>query len=1034
MAQNVPRDAAANSPRGGRGGGANAANEPRPQNQPRPVASASPDGEVQLRDATTRRAAEQPRPSKRPEPAERAAPRPQWQWKSWLNWLNDRRFQLFIGFTLIVASLYMASSFVSYLFTGHADQSVVESLADRSGPVRVTMLDAAGRVVRETASDSTGISLSPTELPTGLYQIKVSRAGGTEAKNWLGELGARISQHFLYEWFGIASFALLPLIFFLGFRIVFKRSLVSLPWMMGLCFFLTGWSSVALGYVVVARPEGAAPLPEWLSGGAGYEIALMLRDFIGAGTVLLLGLLAVSFVVGFFNVTTLNWAAAGWLDARRRRADEREEAEFERAQRRSASSSRSAVDASAAGTYEQEPLGVNHSANPTAAMLAEDEEAGEEHEEIDEDTGEIRLVTRSGAADVVAANADDADDEADTAAFPTASGPALVIVPPVPVPVPVPVVPVVPVVPPKPSGPSFAIERPTAEPVATSIAAVGAQVGTSAATAAVPMTIETAAPEPTIADLDTAIPGLTDDDDESLAAGGDLTNYDPTLDLSRYIYPTLDLLNDYGVPKVQVSKEELEANKDRIVETLGHYNIGIASIKATIGPTVTLYEIIPDAGVRISKIKNLEDDIALSLAALGIRIIAPIPGKGTIGIEVPNTRKEMVSMRSVLATEKFQNAEMDLPIAFGRTITNEVFVADLARMPHLLMAGATGQGKSVGLNVILTSLLYKRHPAELKFVLVDPKKVELSLFNKLERHFLAKLPDTEEAIITDTSKVVDTLNSLCILMDQRYSLLKDAGCRNLKEYNKKFRERKLLPTKGHKFMPFIVVVIDELADLMMTAGKEVETPIARLAQLARAIGIHLVVATQRPSVNVITGIIKANFPARISFKVTSKVDSRTILDTGGADQLIGQGDMLFSVGSDLIRVQCAFVDTPEVDRLCDFVGEQQSYPTAYELPEYVGDKGSASDGGDDFDEGDRDALFAEAAKVIVTHQQGSTSLLQRRLKLGYNRAGRLIDQLEKAGIVGPFEGSKSRDVLIPDEYALEQLLNRLENGNEKAPF
>jgi DNA segregation ATPase FtsK/SpoIIIE, S-DNA-T family len=1020
MAQNVPRDAAANSPRGGRGGGANAANEPRPQNQPRPVASATPDGDVQLRDASTRRAAEQPRPSKRPDPAEKAAPRPQWQWKSWLGWLNDRRFQLFIGFTLIVASLYMASSFVSYLFTGHADQSVVENLSDRSGPVRVTMLDAAGRVVRETASDSTGLSLAPAELPTGLYQIKVSRGAGTEAKNWLGELGARLSQRFLYEWFGIASFALLPLIFFLGFRIVFKRAIVSLPWMMGLCFFLTGWSSVALGYVVVARPEGSAPLPEWLSGGAGYEIALLLRDFIGAGTVLLLGLLAVSFVVGFFNVTTLNWAAAGWLDARRRRANEREEAEFEREQRRAARTARTTVEPSAAGTYEQEPLGVNHSANPTAAMLAEDDE------EVDEDTGEIRLVTRPSA--VALADAAPADADEDDAEEPASISPPLVVVPPVPVPVPV-----IAAIPPKLTGPSFAIERPTAEPPATTLAAVGAQVGTAAATAAVPMTIETAAPEPAIADLDTAIPGLTDDDDESLAAS-DLTNYDPTLDLSRYVYPSLDLLNDYGAPKVQVSKEELEANKDRIVETLGHYNIGIASIKATIGPTVTLYEIIPDAGVRISKIKNLEDDIALSLAALGIRIIAPIPGKGTIGIEVPNTRKEMVSMRSVLATEKFQHAEMDLPIAFGRTITNEVFVADLARMPHLLMAGATGQGKSVGLNVILTSLLYKRHPAELKFVLVDPKKVELSLFNKIERHFLAKLPDTAEAIITDTSKVVDTLNSLCILMDQRYSLLKDAGCRNLKEYNKKFRERKLLPTKGHKFMPFIVVVIDELADLMMTAGKEVETPIARLAQLARAIGIHLVVATQRPSVNVITGIIKANFPARISFKVTSKVDSRTILDTGGADQLIGQGDMLFSVGSDLIRVQCAFVDTPEVDRLCDFVGEQQSYPTAYELPEYVGDKGSTADGGDDFDEGDRDALFAEAAKVIVTHQQGSTSLLQRRLKLGYNRAGRLIDQLEKAGIVGPFEGSKSRDVLIPDEYALEQLLNRLENGNEKAPF
>ncbi|NEM98636.1 FtsK/SpoIIIE family DNA translocase [Pontibacter burrus] len=505
--------------------------------------------------------------------------------------------------------------------------------------------------------------------------------------------------------------------------------------------------------------------------------------------------------------------------------------------------------------------------------------------------------------------------------------------------------------------------------------------------------------------------------------GDAIENYDPTLDLARYQYPTIELLNEYGASKVSVTKEELEANKDKIVETLGNYNIGIASIKATIGPTVTLYEIVPDAGVRISKIKNLEDDIALSLAALGIRIIAPIPGKGTIGIEVPNTKKEMVSIKSILSTEKFLKSEMDLPIAFGKTITNEVFITDLAKMPHLLMAGATGQGKSVGLNIILTSLLYKRHPSQLKFVLVDPKKVELSLFNKIERHFLAKLPDSEEAIITDTKKVVNTLNSLCMEMDMRYDLLKDAGCRNLKEYNRKFVERRLNPKKGHRFMPYIVLVIDELADLMMTAGKEVETPIARLAQLARAIGIHLVVATQRPSVNVITGIIKANFPARISFKVTSKIDSRTILDAGGADQLIGQGDMLFSIGSDIIRIQCAFVDTPEVDRICDYIGEQQGYSDAYLLPEFVGDDSGAEK--TDFDPSNKDPLFEEAARIIVQHQQGSTSLLQRRLKLGYNRAGRLIDQLESAGIVGPFEGSKAREVLIPDEYSLEQLLNTM---------
>ncbi|MGW8121194.1 DNA translocase FtsK 4TM domain-containing protein [Roseivirga echinicomitans] len=503
-------------------------------------------------------------------------------------------------------------------------------------------------------------------------------------------------------------------------------------------------------------------------------------------------------------------------------------------------------------------------------------------------------------------------------------------------------------------------------------------------------------------------------------------NYDPTLDLAKYKYPTIDLLKEYGPAKIQVTKEELQANKDRIVETLTNFKIGISSIKATIGPTVTLYEIIPDAGVKISKIKNLEDDIALSLAALGIRIIAPIPGKGTIGIEVPNKNKEMVSMRSVIATDKFMNSDKALPIVLGKTISNEVFVTDLAKMPHLLMAGATGQGKSVGLNAILTSLLYKKHPSQLKFVLVDPKKVELTIYNKIERHFLAMLPDGEEAIITDTKKVINTLNSLCIEMDQRYDLLKDAACRNIKEYNQKFVDRKLNPEKGHRYLPYIVLVIDELADLMMTAGKEVETPIARLAQLARAIGIHLVVATQRPSVNVITGIIKANFPARLSFRVTSKIDSRTILDTGGADQLIGQGDMLLSMGSEITRIQCAFVDTPEVDDICDFIGGQQGYSSAYMLPEFTGDDGDSSTSMVDLS--DRDAMFNEAARLIVSHQQGSTSLIQRKLKLGYNRAGRIIDQLEAAGIVGSFEGSKAREVLIPDEYSLEQLLNSLDDN------
>jgi S-DNA-T family DNA segregation ATPase FtsK/SpoIIIE len=501
----------------------------------------------------------------------------------------------------------------------------------------------------------------------------------------------------------------------------------------------------------------------------------------------------------------------------------------------------------------------------------------------------------------------------------------------------------------------------------------------------------------------------------------DFGQFDPKLELSNYKFPTIELLKDYTQGQgITINQEELEENKNRIVETLNNYKIGIANIKATVGPTVTLYEIIPEAGIRISKIKNLEDDIALSLSALGIRIIAPIPGRGTIGIEVPNKKPKIVSMRSVIGSPKFRDAEMELPIAFGKTISNETFVVDLAKMPHLLMAGATGQGKSVGLNAILTSLLYKKHPAEVKFVLVDPKKVELTLFNKIERHYLAKLPDTDEAIITDTNKVINTLNSLCIEMDARYDLLKDAMVRNIKEYNNKFKNRKLNPNDGHRFLPYIVLVIDEFADLIMTAGKEVETPIARLAQLARAIGIHLIVATQRPSVNVITGIIKANFPARIAFRVTSKIDSRTILDNSGADQLIGRGDMLYTQGNDLTRLQCAFVDTPEVADITDYIGAQKAYPDAHLLPEYVSEEGGTTL---DNNIEERDKLFVEAAEVLVIAQQGSASLLQRKLKLGYNRAGRIIDQLEAAGVVGPFEGSKARQVLVPTIEALHQLLN-----------
>lgn len=528
----------------------------------------------------------------------------------------------------------------------------------------------------------------------------------------------------------------------------------------------------------------------------------------------------------------------------------------------------------------------------------------------------------------------------------------------------------------------------------------------------VELTIETKKKEEMVDDIDAMAADLVKKQGE----------YNHRLDLSNYQFPTLDLLKKYdNGENVTINQQELEQNKNRIVETLANYGIGISQIKATIGPTVTLYEIVPEAGVRISKIKNLEDDIALSLSALGIRIIAPIPGKGTIGIEVPNSNPTIVSMRSVIASGKFQNAKMELPVAFGKTIENETFVADLAKMPHLLMAGATGQGKSVGLNAIIASLLYKKHPTELKFVMVDPKKVELTLYSKIERHYLAKLPNSEDAIITDNTKVIYTLNSLCIEMDDRYELLKNAYVRNIKEYNEKFKQRKLNPENGHHYLPYIVLVVDEFADLIMTAGKEVETPIARLAQLARAVGIHLIIATQRPSVNVITGIIKANFPARVAFRVTSKIDSRTILDSSGADQLIGKGDMLYTTGNELVRLQCAFVDTPEVDDITEFIGSQKGFPDAHLLPEYEGEENSALD----VDLNDRDALFDEAARLIVMAQQGSASLLQRKLKLGYNRAGRLIDQLEAAGIVGPFEGSKARQVLIQDDHSLEQLLDSL---------
>lgn len=832
-----------------------------------------------------------------------------------LPFLKDKRFQLSAGFFLLLSSVFIFLSCVSYLFTGKVDQSVVEAFFDQNETVK---------------------SL------------------GQEAANWMKLLGALVSHKLIFSWFGISAFLIPPLLFIFGYKVIWNKALVKLSRAVVFTLFFLVWISLLMGSMI----KGDNTVSEWsfYSGGLGYQLSIFFDNLLGFGTILFLAFTLLVFVIFFFNITEVLFL---------KKTSENEEE-------------------SLGSSPEISTKEVNIDSPASSNDKSETQETAKEKEveEVDSET-ELKdwVVSLKEAKDEVK------DSEPDTPPITKVETPTVESVE----------------LEPTPTNP---IEKPKEDnglelEVAQPIESVS----------------KPAEKEPTF-EVE-----INEKAEKLVEKAG---HYDPTLDLAKYQFPKVDLLREYSTGKISVTKEELQANKDKIVETLTNFKIGIASIKATIGPTVTLYEIVPEAGVKISKIKNLEDDIALSLAALGIRIIAPIPGKGTIGIEVPNTNKEMVSMKSVISTDKFMNSDMALPVGLGKTISNEVFVADLAKMPHLLMAGATGQGKSVGLNVILASLLYKKHPSQLKFVLVDPKKVELTLFNKIERHYLAKLPDNEEPIITDTKKVIHTLNSLCIEMDQRYDLLKDAACRNIKEYNQKFIDRKLNPEKGHKFLPYIVLVIDELADLMMTAGKEVETPIARLAQLARAIGIHLVVATQRPSVNVITGIIKANFPARLSFRVTSKVDSRTILDAGGADQLIGQGDMLLSMGSDVIRLQCAFVDTPEVDEICDFIGAQKGYETAYILPEFTGDEG---DGGSaDVDLSDRDALFEEAAKLIVAHQQGSTSLIQRKLKLGYNRAGRLIDQLEAAGIVGPFEGSKARQVLIPDEYSLEQLLNTIDDN------
>jgi S-DNA-T family DNA segregation ATPase FtsK/SpoIIIE len=714
-------------------------------------------------------------------------------------------------------------------------------------------------------------------------------------ENWVGKIGALTAYLFISEWFGVASFLFVLILFVAGMRYLLRIKVLPLVKTLKYSFFGIVWVPVALSVIF--------PEDDILFGVYGLEVNKFLQDFLGySGMILLLGFILLSFLILSFNVPFR------WL-----KKQEKTEIPISDVQ----------------------PEVVNEETIPEEGQEVIPEEKQDGNRFMPKPDPDEAVTSDLGVE-----------------------------------------------------------EKPAPEE------------GKSAGTSEIVLQIEKPVEE---------VVAETDGANGKVHLGLD-TKYDPTLDLPNYKFPTLDLLKDYGGDEINVNKEELEANKNRIVQTLNNYSIKIDKIKATIGPAVTLYEIVPEAGVRISKIKNLEDDIALSLSALGIRIIAPIPGKGTIGIEVPNKNPETVSMKSLLASERFQKSTFDLPLVLGKTIANETFIVDLAKMPHILMAGATGQGKSVGLNTIITSLLYKKHPSQIKFVMVDPKKVELSLFTKIERHFLAKLPDSEEAIITDTKKVIRTLNSLNIEMDNRYDLLQSAQVRNIKEYNEKFISRKLNPEHDHHFLPYLILVVDEFADLIMTAGREIETPLTRLAQLARAVGIHLVIATQRPSVNIITGTIKANFPARIAFRVISKIDSRTILDTGGADQLVGRGDMLLSTGSDLIRLQCAFVDTPEIETLTDFIGSQRGFPDAFHLPEFNEDE---PEGSKEMDPDSRDELFAEAARLIVQNQQGSTSLIQRKLKLGYNRAGRIIDQLESAGIVGPFEGSKARDVRYKDLTQLE---------------
>lgn len=807
---------------------------------------------------------------------------------------TSRGQKFIVGVLFVIIAIILLLSFISYYITGNNDQSQINELTNRNVVV----------------------------------------------ENWLGKIGAWLSDVFLHKGFGVASFLFVKIFFLLGAYLIVDLPLKKLRKSIFWDLYLITTISILFGLLWDVIPH--------LSGIIGFEINDLIQDYLGKiGSILFLVFATIVFLI--FKIKVSPDKVKDYLEAKTVAVADTSEEEI---------SNDSEIESELVTNEEIVPTIVPTSTFKKPIIIEEEE---------DDEWTNMQVINR-----------------------------------------------------PEPTS-SFEIDKSTLKPTIQNPSEINLE----------------AQPKPVIEEIIPKQPELIQTEDasfviekpeeediveESLAQRlvEDFGLFDPTLELSNFKMPSIELLKDYTGVGITINQSELEENKNKIVDTLKNYKIEIAQIKATVGPTVTLYEIVPEAGIRISKIKSLEDDIALSLSALGIRIIAPIPGKGTIGIEVPNANPSMVSMKSAIASPKFQQAEMELPIALGKTISNETLVVDLAKMPHLLMAGATGQGKSVGLNAVLTSLLYKKHPAEVKFVLVDPKKVELTLFNKIERHYLAKLPDTEEAIITDNAKVINTLNSLCLEMDNRYSLLKDAMVRNIKEYNEKFKQRKLNPENGHRFLPYIVLVVDEFADLIMTAGKEVEMPIARLAQLARAIGIHLIIATQRPSVNVITGMIKANFPARIAFRVTSKIDSRTILDSGGADQLIGRGDLLFSNGNDLIRVQCAFVDTPEVEKICDFIGSQKAYPNAYLLPDYVGEESGIKL---DMDISERDSLFRDAAEVVVSAQQGSASLIQRKLKLGYNRAGRIIDQLEAAGIVGPFEGSKARQVLITDLTSLETFFN-----------